>query len=92
MDSGMQTIGPMAPVDLGATRTVIEAGVTYTYRRQAGAQFATLSAALSADNAGTGPVITVWIPKADSVWSDFDAGSFCYSVRASFALLAKIVA
>jgi hypothetical protein len=80
-DTGMQTIGPAVPVDLGATRTVIERGVEYSYRRAAGAATATISASMSADHDGTGPHFTTTTTHLDEFWRAMDAAGFCRCIR-----------
>lgn len=80
-DTGLQTIGAAAPVDLGATRTVIERGVEYSYRRQAGATRATISASIAADSDGSGPHFSTETDHGDDFWREMGPDGFCRCVR-----------
>jgi len=80
-DSGMRTIGAQQPVDLGATRTVVERGVEYSYRRAAGATSATISASMASDTNGNGPHFTTTTDHLDEFWRTMDPAGFCRCVR-----------
>ena len=83
-DTGMQTIGARQPVDLGATRTVVERGVEYSYRRAAGATSATISASMASDCGGTGPHLTTTTTHLDDFWRTMEPAGFCGCIRAGF--------
>ena len=80
-DTGMQTIGTASPVDLGATRTVVERGVEYSYRRAADATSATISASMSDAIDGTGPHFTATTDHLDDFWRTMEPDGFCRCVR-----------
>jgi hypothetical protein len=83
-DTGMQTIGAQQPVDLGATRTVVERGIEYSYRRAAGATSATISASMASDCGGTGPHLTTTTTHLDDFWATMAPDGFCACIRAGF--------
>jgi len=84
VDTDMRTIVAAQPVDLGATRTVVERGVEYSYRRAAGATSATISASLASDCGGTGPHLTTTTTHLDDFWRTMEPAGFCCCIRAGF--------
>ena len=88
-DTGMQTIWAAVPVDLGATRTVVERGVEYAYRRQAGADRATISAAIAADSDGSGPHFTTTTGHDDHFWATMTPAGFCACIRVGLDQLTR---
>jgi hypothetical protein len=89
MDAGMQTIGAQQPVDLGSTRTVVERGVEYSYRRAAGATSATISASMASDIGGTGPHFTATTDHVDDFWRTMGPDGFCRCIRAGLSDLVR---
>jgi len=84
VDTDMRTIVAAQPVDLGATRTVVERGVEYSYRRAAGATSATISASMASDCGGTGPHLTTTTTHLDDFWRTMEPAGFCRCIRAGF--------